>query len=90
MNAPLNMEELSADVARRWDGHSPARNLVRDYGRQIGFPLWFTGDLEDIGDNLAFFDNTEELIDAVQEILWGDDCKPVSASKIGKKHVAWA
>jgi len=89
MNA-RNMEELSADIARKWDGHSPARNLVRDYGRRIGFPLWFTGDLEDAGDNLAFFDNVEELIDLVQELIWGEDCEQAAPSRIGVKHTAWA
>ena len=82
------LEELSADIARRWDGYSTARNLVRDYGNTIGFPMWFTGDLLVPRDNLAFYDNIEELIEFVNDELY--DCEPVAVSSIGKRRVVWS
>jgi len=84
------MEELAYDVARRWDGHSTARNLVRDYGREVGFPLWFTGDLLIPRDNLAFYDDTEELIELVTEEIYGEYCEPMSVTNIGKRRPVWA
>ena len=96
MNA-RNMEELAQDVARRWDGHSPAYNLVRDYGRTYGFPLWFKDHDPDAQDEVSirynlerFKENIIELVDAVQELIWGEDCEQAAPSRIGVKHTAWA
>jgi len=97
MSTPLSMEELSADVALRWDGYSPARNLVRDYGRKVGFPLWFKDHDPNATDEVSirynlekFKENVVELVDAVQELIWEEGCEPSRASKIRKERRVWA
>jgi len=97
MSTPLSMEELSADVALRWDGYSPARNLVRDYGRKVGFPLWFKDHDPNATDEVSirynlekYKENIVELVDVVQEIIWGEGCEQAAPSRIGVKHTAWA
>jgi len=84
------IEELAVDIARRWDGHSTARNLVRQYSEEIGLPCWFTGFPGIPSDELLFMDNVDELIETVQEEMYGEACEQIPVSSFGRGRVVWA
>ena len=78
------LDELARNIARHWDGESTARVLVREYGKEIGFPMWMV-----YGDWQIARSNIDDLIELVNEEIYGEDCDPVSVSNIGKRRVAW-
>ena len=78
------LDELARNIARHWDGQSTAHVLVREYGKEYGFPMWMVYDDWQIARS-----DIDDLIELVDEEIYGEDCDPVSVSNIGKRRVAW-
>ena len=78
------LDELAREIRRHWNGESTARVLVREYGKEYGFPMWMV-----YGDWEIAESDIDELIELVTEEIYGEDCDPVSISKVGKVRIAW-